>query len=215
MRKVTVGILIGVGILVLVLAAGGTAFYVKVYAPIGSPLMVLSGSLRLEHQRLRQTDFRAPDSDELTDRQVGAFITVEQQVEDRLGARLAGLTSTYEQLVPKADARSRVLGTRTTLAAVQANKQALLDAKIAQIDALNQVAFSKAEFEWVRQRLYGAAGLRLCRLDTSELLSGDREAVVRARQIDAPGAIPDRNVQLARPHRPTLQRWLALAFFGI
>ena len=42
MKKLTVVLLIVAGVLLLAVAVAGTIFYVKVYRPIGSPLMAMS-----------------------------------------------------------------------------------------------------------------------------------------------------------------------------
>ena len=110
---------------------------------------------------------------------------------------------------------SDALSVRTTLLAFQDIKGVYLNAKMTQIDAMNRTHFSKREFEWVRERLYDAAGLRWSQLDVSEILSGVRDATVVVRHVEPGGRAPEQNQRLASPLATKLQGWRALGFFGL
>ena len=90
-----------------------------------------------------------------------------------------------------------------------------LDAKVAQIDAMNRANFSKEEFEWVRRQLYSGAGLRLSQLDVSEVLAGVPDATVVVRRFEAEGQAAEHNQRLALPNAAKLETWAPLGFFGL
>jgi hypothetical protein len=109
----------------------------------------------------------------------------------------------------------RVLSIRIALKAFAQIKAIYLDAKVTQIDAMNQANFSKKEFEWVRRQLYDAAGLRWSQLDVSEVVAGVPDATVVVRTFDATGYAAEHNQRLALPVASKLKTWAALAFFGL
>lgn len=214
MTKLKVGLLITAGVLVLLLGAAGTMFYVTIYKPIGSPLMAMSGAKRLEEQRLQnRADFAPPASGEVTQEQADRFVTVEEAVQSRLATGAAVLAQKQAELERASETGS--LSVRATLLVFGDIKQIYLDAKVAQIDAMNRANFSKTEFEWVRKHLYRAAGLRLTQLDVSEILAGDRDATVAVQRFTPDDAASGDHERLARSLAPKLDTWLALGFFSL
>ena len=213
MTRLKIGLLITAGTLVLLLGGMGTMFYVKVYKPIGSPLMAMSGGKRLEEQRLQNRAEFVPSASGLTKEQVDRFVTVEEDVQSRLATGAAVLARKHDELERASETGS--LSVRATLLVFGEIKQIYLNAKIVQIDAMNRAHFSKAEFEWVRKHLYRAAGLRLTQLDVSEILAGDRDATVIVQRFTPDEAAGVGNESLARPLAPKLEAWLPLAFFGL
>jgi hypothetical protein len=214
MKRLGFVILVVVGVIVLIAGTAGTVFYLKVYRPIGSPLMAIGGGSTLEKQRLQnRAGFQPPVSGEVTAEQTAGFVAVEEAVQKRLADGIAVLARKQADLegANEADAPS----VQDTLAAFGDIKSLYLGAKRAQIDAMNQARFSKEEFEWVRRQLYHAAGLRLSLLDVSQILSGARDAVVEVRRFEPGGPVPAQNERLARPIAPLLRAWLALGFFGL
>lgn len=91
----------------------------------------------------------------------------------------------------------------------------LLEAKRAQVEALNAVGFSKSEYEWVRNQLYAAAGVDLAQLDLEGLASfNTAEDLV---DISRPRPVPSAQGNQPGDDRLTknLRRWRPLAFFGL
>jgi hypothetical protein len=214
MKRLGIGLLIVAAILLLVVAIAGTVFYVRVYRPVGSPLMAMAGAKTLEEKRLRnQAEFLPPVSGELTGGQTANFVAVEEDVQKNLGTGAAVLARNQADLERASTANS--LSVRTTLLAFGDIKSVYLTAKMAQIDAMNRANFSKREFEWVRRQLYSAAGLRWSQLDVSEVLDGTPDAAVKIRQFEPGRDVPEQNERLARPLASKLQAWLASGFFGL
>jgi hypothetical protein len=165
MKKLAIGLLIVAAVLVLAVVAAGTFYYVKIY-PITSPLAAVVGGARLEERLLENRDpFVAPVSGELTAEEAAKFVAVEEAVQERVGRNLALLADTATRL--RVASRNGELSLKEMLPGLGAVKKVYLQAKMAQVEAMNKAGFSKAEFEWVRQELYHAAALPLSQLDVS------------------------------------------------
>lgn len=214
MKKTGIALLIAGGVLLLALGVAGTIFYVRVYRPIGSPLMAMAGGKTLEERRLQnRAEFLPPASGQLTAEQTTRFVGVEDEVLRQLASRIAVLTRGQRDLEQAREANA--LSTRTALRVFGDIKAVYLNAKVAQIDAMNRANFSKAEFEWVRRQLYSAAGLRWSQVDVSEVLAGVPDATVVVRQFEPAGGGTEQNQHLALPIASSLQTWSALGFFGL
>jgi len=214
MKKTSMALLITGAVLLLVVAAAATVFYVRVYRPVGSPLMAMAGGKSLEERRLRnRAEFLPPPSGEVTADQAARFAVVEEEVQKRLADRIAILARNQADLERASE--THALSVSTTLRAFRDIKAIYLDAKVAQIDAMNRANFSKEEFEWVRKQLYSGAGLRFAQLDVSEVLAGVPDATVVVRRFAANGQAVEQNQRLARPNAAKLEAWAVLGFFGL
>ena len=93
-----------------------------------------------------------------------------------------------------------------------------LDARRAQVDALNTEKFSRDEFSWVRLRVYQAAGIEATGLEPREL-----ERVIQEKTSSAPVPMPTvnlpdapaKNRELVKPYAKAIMEWLAMASFGL
>jgi len=214
MKKTSMALLITGAVLLLVVAAAATVFYVRVYRPVGSPLMAMAGGKSLEERRLRnRAEFLPPPSGEVTADQAARFAVVEEEVQKRLADRIAILARNQADLERASE--THALSVSTTLRAFRDIKAIYLDAKVAQIDAMNRANFSKEEFEWVRKQLYGGAGMRLSQLDFSEVLAGVPDATVVVHRFEAREQAVEQNHRLALPNAAKLETWAALGFFGL
>lgn len=212
MKRTGVVLLTVGAVILLIVGVAGAVFYVKVYRPIGSPLMAMAGGMSLE-KRLKNVTFLPPASRELTADQVARFAGVEEEVQRRLHTRLSSLAVNKAALEQASE--TRTLSLAVALKAFGQIKNAYLDAKTTQIDAMNRANFSKKEFEWVRKQLYDAAGLRLSQVDVSEVVAGEPDAAVVIRTFDPTGHAAEHNQRLALPLTAKLETWAALGFFGL
>ena len=93
-----------------------------------------------------------------------------------------------------------------------------LDARRAQVDALNTEKFSRDEFSWVRLRVYQAAGIEAAGYEPRELermIKGMASgAEVTVPDVDLPDA-PAKNRELVKPYAKQILEWLAMAAFGL
>ena len=89
-----------------------------------------------------------------------------------------------------------------------------------QVNALNIQRFSESEYEWVRARVYEAAGVQLAGgMDLSKIEEpGARErryrAASRFRKMDLP-EVPAANVTLVTPHIAKIKEWIPMAALGL
>lgn len=214
MKRTGVALLVTGGVLLLVVAAAGAVFYLKVYRPIGSPLMAMAGGKSLEERRLQnRAEFVPPPSEELTAEQAARFASVEEEVQRRLGTGIAVLERNQADLERARE--THALSVQTALRAFGDIKAVYLNAKVTQIDKINRANFSKKEFEWVRRQLYQSAGLRLSQVDVSEVVAGVPDATVVVHRFEANGRVLEQNRRLALPLASKLQAWAALGFFGL
>ncbi len=143
---------------------------------------------------------------------------MQAHVKATLGTRAEAFKEKYKEL-----ATTRPDGTEVPpslsqlLAGLSDLSQIYVDARRAQVDALNTEKFSREEFSWVRLRVYQAAGIEAARYDPRELerlikamASG---AKVTAPEVQLPDA-PAKNRELVKPHAAQLMEWLAMASFG-
>jgi hypothetical protein len=215
-KRLLVTMLVSIVALVIV-AAVGVGVYVNHFSP-SAPLLAGTRAIAIVRALERNIENKAeyvPPADGLVSaRQIERFVKVEEEVETAIaeGARTIDAVSLE---MTRLDARPERLTVAAALRSIGAADSVLRRAKQAQVKALNAAAFSKDEFEWVRHRVYSAAGIELVQLaidDLSHFETPDQFARIVHRGL---GAVPDRDRQQVDPHRAGLQRWRGLAFFGL
>lgn len=225
MKKLFAGCLV---VLVLGMVAGGVGAYFVWRAArpaLESARQMADGASRLseiadEEQRITRTQsYDGPDSGELTPEQLARFLRVQAHVRQTLGTRAEAFREKYKALSSTRPDGTEVPPNFTQLlAGLSDMSQIYLAARRAQVDALNTEGFSRAEFTWVRLRVYQAAGAEATRYDARELeamirsMTGDTTVTIRE------GALPDApatNRELVKPHAAQLMEWLTMASFGL
>lgn len=213
MKKWMTGLLIVFAVLVVVALAGLTAGYYKYYKPLLSANTAIGGAKQLERLIADASAYEAPDTGALTADQVAGFVNVMDRVEKRLGSRVATFHAQKEALggIAGSPTARDVRGALGEIGGVY------LQAKETQYRTLNDVKFSKAEYEWVRQRVYEAADLPFARLDLQDLLvdPGDLERPIRIERPLRNGPAAELNRPLVTDHLTRLKGWLALAYFDL
>ncbi|MEZ5290792.1 MAG: hypothetical protein R2745_06895 [Vicinamibacterales bacterium] len=188
-------------------------------ADVTSGVRKLGDVSAIERGLTNTTPYDPPPSGELTGDQVARFLRVQAGVERALGERAGAFTAKYRELTrQRPDGTTPVPTLPDLLGAVADLSQIYLEAWRAQVVAMNDAGFSRAEFSWVRGRVYQAAGLNAVRYDARDL-----ERVIRAMtdgsrveipEVDLPDA-PARNKALVEPHTGRITAWLGLAVFGL
>jgi hypothetical protein len=213
-KKVLFGCL---GILVIAAIVSGAAGYYFVYRPARS---FVAGMAQLQafpslNARIRNTHpFLAPADGVLTETMVERYVKAQQTLHDTMGARLAELDAKYEVLKKQNGGNASLtqgIGALKDLAGL------IVEAKKAQVEALNACGFSLAEYDWVRKNVYAASGIPMSvnfehiveQASSGQMSNGNQvsEAVT--------GDVPERNRELVAPHADMLKRNAALAFFGL
>src|SRR5262249_50110351 len=148
---------IGCAILFLVAGAAivgvGYYGYLKVRSTVGA-IAELAQARDIDRGVKVQTAFVVPASGELTPAQVDKLIKVTTRVRERLDQDMAVFQRTYRALAEKKEATAADLP--ALLSAYRDLAKDWLNAKRAQVDALNEVGLSLQEYRWIRSSAYGA-----------------------------------------------------------
>lgn len=214
MKKAVIGCLILLGILVVSAGAASYFIYRKVSTTMAG-FAELGTVPALERSVRNQAPFVPPASGELTTRQVDRLLGVQQAVRTRLGQRVGEFERKYETLLAKDSAT--VLDVPQLVSAYRDLAQAYVEAKRAQVDALNDAGLSLAEYRWVRTQSYAALGVPMADFDLARIVDDVRSGRTPA-QPPTPVIGPsgtDASRKLVEPHRKTLERNAGMAFFGL
>jgi hypothetical protein len=174
---------------------------------------------RLGDEIQNQQPFTAPANAELTAAQVERFIAVQTRVHEELGNRWGEIEKKAQEINRKTgqDPNALTFSEFTTVFSDLAG--IYLDARRAQVRALNVQRFSDAEFSWVRLRVYEAAGMHVASsIDLSSIEKIARESAEKGNVTlpDVPKPnVPQANIELVKPHLAKLKQWLPMAVLGL
>jgi hypothetical protein len=221
MKKILAGCLI-----VLVIALCGFAvagFYAyRMMQPVienaGNYLDRAAEIGKLAEGITNRNDFTPPGDGELTAAQVERFVAVQARVKSEMADRWTEIQKKSEELQARAKGRQD-----TNLADFTAVFSSLMtlwvDARKAQVRALNVQKFSDSEYAWVRRRVYEAAGVHLAGgIDMSSIEELARQSSGQASLAlpEMPRAdVPEANIKLVQPHLATLKDSLPIAVLGL
>ncbi len=176
----------------------------------------------IEKSVANTTVYAPPDSGELTEAQVTRFMAVQDHVKETLGAKFTELNAKYKALSDRLNKKQdTALDFPEVVAAYRDLASTYVEAKRAQVDALNQNNFSLSEYKWVRKQAYLALGMPVMDLDVSSVI----DAVKSGKNLDtaqtAPATLPlgpsgpEKNKALVEPHKKVLEDNAPLSFFGL
>ena len=222
MKKILAGCLI---VLVIALIGFGVAtFYAYRWA---RPMLDSTANYldraremtRLGEEVQNQQPFTAPANGELTATQVERFIAVQTRVHDELGNRWSEIEKKAQEINRKT-AQDRSALTFSEFTTVFSDLAGVyLEARRAQVRALNVQRFSDAEFAWVRLRVYAAAGMHAASgIDLSSIEKVARQSAEKGSVTlpDVPKpTVPPANIALVQPHLAKLKQWLPMAVLGL
>ena len=221
MKKILAGCLIVAVIAVIGLGVAGFYAY-----RIAKPMLQDAGDYVARAREIAQLGdrltykgpYEAPANNELTPTQVERFLAVQARVKSDLGHQWDEIAATSAELKNKTDGNQHLsFSDVTSLFKDVAN--IYTDARRAQIMALNTQRFSQAEYDWVRRRVWEAAGMQVAKgLDMKAITDLARQGGADA-QIDVPEVpmpdVPPKNIVLVQPHLAKLKDWLPLAMLGL
>jgi hypothetical protein len=221
LKKLAIGCLV---LVVLFLVVGGGAMYWtyrKVSTVVSSTVeqfKELSSVPTLEAEVRNTSAFTAPESGELTADQVQRLVQVQDAVRQRLGARFATLNEKYKALIEKKEATA--LDLPQLMAAYRDLTSSWMEAKRAQVDALNRAHFSLAEYRWVRSCAYAAVGVPFLDVDVSKVVDAIKSGHTTIQQPASLGggigpSGPEHNQKIIEPFKKQLEDNVALASFGL
>jgi hypothetical protein len=192
-------------VFLLVGAVGGYFAYRYIYQPTRQLVQSAEKFTQiadLEKQVRNLQEFIKPNDDLLSQAQVERFMAVQHHMRESLKEKLDVLESKYKELENK----QGDLNILETLQGYGDMINLIIEAKKAQIAALNAEGFSLSEYKWVKEQVMAAAGIPFKGIDWS-----NPEAEP---QITLPTA-PQSNVDLVAPFKETLEETIGLSFFGL
>jgi len=216
MKKLAIGCLVVVAVAGAAVVGIGYYGYLKVRSTV-SQLAELQKVLEIERGIRVKTPFVAPASGELTASQVDRFMQVTTRVRDRLGRDLAAFERNYKALAEKKQTTAADLP--ALLSAYRDMATGWLDAKRAQVDALNEVGLSLDEYRWIRSEMYRALGVPFIDVDFARIAEQARgggqpsSTVLIGGALTGPG--PASNLKLVERYRKQLESYVPLASFGL
>jgi hypothetical protein len=221
MKKLAIGCL--VVFVVAGVAAVGVVYYgyMKVRSTV-TQFAELGRVHDLERSLRVQTPFIIPTSGELTPEQVDKFMKVTTRVHDRLGKDIEVFQRNYKALAAKKD--TSVADAPALMSAYRDMAAGWLDAKRAQVEALNDVGLSLQEYRWIRSAAYGALDIPFIDVDFAHIADQVKNAASQAGSpADAAvlvggafaGKGPASNAKLLEKYRKQLEAYLPLAAFGL
>jgi len=164
-----------------------------------------------------KSPYAAPANGALTEDQVERFLAVQASTRAKLGDRWDELKVKSESL-RKRTAEGADLSLADLGSVFSDFTGVYLDARRAQVGALNAQRFSAGEYTWVRRRVYEAAGVQLAGgVDLSAIEELARQGGaddLKVPEIPLP-EVPEANLRLVKPHAAKIQEWLPLAFLGL
>jgi hypothetical protein len=216
---------IGCGLVVVVLLAGAavaTYFVVNKVTSTYKEFAALGEVPAIERGVRNSATFAPPESGELTDAQVARYVKVQQHVRALLGSRFDEFRTKYAEMSKRMDkGQGTVFDAPSVIGAYKDLASTYVEAKKAQVEALNASNFSLSEYRWVRQQAYAAIGMPVVDFDASKII----DDVTSGRAPNEPltpqvgGAIgpsgPEVNRKLVAPHKKMLEDNAALSFFGL
>lgn len=215
MKKVAIGCLVVVVVLGAAIAGIGYYGYLKVKSTV-SQLAELGQVADIERGVRIKTPFVAPGSHELTANQVERLLQVQTRVRERLGTNVGAIERNYKTLLDKK--QNDITDMPALLSAYRDMARALIDAKRAQVEALNDVGLSLDEYRWIRSEAYRALGIPLVDMDVAQIME-------RTRNGGQPGTVtlggaftgtgPASNLKLVEKFRKPLEDYMPFATFGL
>ena len=215
MKKLAIGCLVVFVVVGAAVVGIGYYGYMKVRSTVAQ-LAELQKVPEIERGIRVKTPFVVPASGELTANQVERFMKVTTSVRDRLGKDMVAFERNYKTLAEKKETTAADLP--ALLSAYRDMATAWLNAKRAQVDALNEVGLSLEEYRWIRSEAYRALGVPFVDVDFARIAeqarSGQQSApVLIGGALTGPG--PASNLKLVERYRKQLEDFVPLASFGL
>jgi hypothetical protein len=200
-KKLAIGCLIVV--VVLAIGAGIAGYYV--YSKAKGYVQQFQAVATLDKDVTNKAAFTPPGNNELTEDSLRRFIAVQESMHARLGARIDELKAKQDELQRRQETEHRQASPTEALSTIAGMMGLIVEAKKAQVDALNQQKFSLDEYDWVRKQL------NIGNLPEAVSQGGGATQPL----AEAGAEVPARNKELVAPYLPKLKDWAVLAFFGL
>ncbi|HSR54405.1 MAG TPA: hypothetical protein VLV83_26570 [Acidobacteriota bacterium] len=215
MKKLLLGCLIVVLLVGIGAAVGG---YFFVYLPISNAIAEVTEFAdeyeQVEQQVENQQPYPIPQDGLLTEDQVERFVSTQRSIR-------AGLGETYQRMEDKYSAQKRRdMGVTDFLQFFVDMRGLILEAKQAQVAAINEHGFSMEEYRWVRKACYQALGADIANSAIDEIVRAAKEQDVTGVDLSKleesrNQTAPQHNIDLMQPYRDEWQNWAPYGWLGI
>jgi len=165
-----------------------------------------------------KTHYEPPKSGELSAAQVERFVAVQSRVRSDLGGQWAEIEKKSAALKARVDANRNDWTLAEFSSVFSEIGNIWIAGRKSQVNALNVQRFSDEEYQWVRRRVYEAAGVQLAGgMDLSKIEALARENAAKQgvdiQPMDLP-EVPAKNIELVKPHLAKIKEWLPMAGLG-
>src|SRR6056297_4050558 len=205
---------IGCAAVLVILTVGGVGVvWFKFGDDISAGIDAVQGVAKLAPQFEELNDsienrasYAPPADGELSEDAFQRFLAAQRQMRNDLEGRLEELQSKYESLEQEIDERGGQAGISDMMGAYSDLTDLLIDAKRAQVEAINAQDFSLQEYNWVRDQVYRALGesVAVAAIAANPGTSGEFQAT-----------IPEATREMVEPHREELMQSHVLAWWGL
>jgi hypothetical protein len=209
MKKFAIGCF---AVLVVLTLAGVGIVWFKFGDDISAGLDAVQGAAQLatEFEELNdsvenRSTFEAPADGALSERQFDRFMATQRQMRNEMEGRLEELQQKYESMEQEIDERGGQASISEMMGAYSDLTGLLIEAKRAQVAALNAQGFSLQEYNWVRQQVYRALGESVAVAAIAE------SGAVAQMQTQ----VPESTREMVAPHREELMESYVLAWWGL
>ena len=150
--------------------------------------------------------YTPPADGELNEDTFQRFLAAQRQMRGELEGRLEELQSKYEAVEQEIDERGGQAGISDMMGAYSDLTDLLIDAKRAQVHAINDQNFSLQEYNWVRDQVYRAIGesVAVAAIAANPNASGEFQA-----------SVPEATREMVEPYREELMESYVLAWWGL
>jgi len=200
-------------VLVILTVAGVGVVWFKFGDDISAGIDAVQGVAKLAPQFEELNDsienrasYAPPADGELSEDAFQRFLAAQRQMRTELEGRLEELQSKYEALEQEIDERGGQAGISDMMGAYGDLADLLVDAKRAQVEAINDHDFSLQEYNWVRDQVYRAIG---------ESVAVAAIAANPTASTEFQASVPEATREMVEPHREELMKAHVLAWWGL
>lgn len=212
MKKFLIGCL---GVIAVTVIGGGAAvyfFYVKPATEfVGGVARMGQEYVELEQRIAHRGPYQPPEDNRVTEEQFQRYLAAQQQIRQRMEGRFDELKGKYEALESEIEAEGREPRMAELAQAYRDMGDLFLEAKRAQVDALNDHGFSLHEYAWVRYQVYRSLGESVAVAAAPMMAAGEDRPEP---DVDTGRPHPD-TVAMVEPHSEELMQAYALAWWGL
>ena len=207
--KAGIGCAVALGVVSLIVVIGARIAINHLQGFMGSAQQLAEIS-QLDDQVRNQRPYRPEADQALDETQVRRYVDIQRAMLAQLGARVEELEEKYQQLSDERGDRDPSL--RDIMGAWQDMVDLIVQAKQAQVDALNEAEMSLEEYTWIRKQVLSTLGHGFAAFDISRLAAEDDEPELPEAP---PSDVQQQNRELLEPYMDDADDWLPLSFFGL